>query len=238
MNTNTELLEDSLSELKIEWSDEMIDKFNAYYDLLIEWNNKINLTTITEYDDVVLKHFIDSVLICTFTDLSNKRVIDVGTGAGFPGIPLKILNPDCEIFLIDSLNKRVKFLECVSQELKFNNIKILHGRAEDLAKNETIRSSFDYSVSRAVANLSTLCEYCIPFLKRGGSFISYKSDKSDIEIESAENAIKILGSKIDRIEERKLPGTDIKRKLVVIKNIKEISDKYPRKAGIPAKEPL
>ena len=238
MNINTKLLEDSLSELKIVWSEQMIDKFNAYYDLLIEWNKKINLTTITEYDDVVLKHFIDSVLICTFFDINNKRVIDVGTGAGFPGIPLKILNPDCEIFLIDSLNKRVKFLEYVSQVLDLKNITILQGRAEDLAKNNTLRATFDYSVSRAVANLSTLCEYCIPFLKQGGSFISYKSDKSDEEIKSAENAINILGSKIDRIEVINLPGTDIQRHLIVIKNIKEVNSKYPRKAGTPAKVPL
>ena len=238
MNKNTDLLKSSLNELKIEWSEEMIDKFNAYYDLLIEWNKKINLTAITEYDDVVLKHFIDSVLICTFTDLNNKRIIDVGTGAGFPGIPLKILNPECEIVLIDSLNKRVRFLEAVSQVLEFKKISILHGRAEDLAKDKKLRATFDHSVSRAVANLSTLCEYCIPFLKRGGSFISYKSDKSDIEIESAENAIRLLGSQISRVEERNIPGSDINRKFIIIENIKEVSSKYPRKAGIPVKEPL
>lgn len=238
MIINSDLLKRELDKLKIEWSDEMIDRFNIFYDLLLEWNKKINLTAITEYDDVVIKHFIDSILILTFTDIDNKRLIDVGTGAGFPGIPLKILKPDCEIFLIDSLNKRVRFLEYVSDSLGLRNITLLHGRAEDLARDKGLRETFDYSVSRAVSNLSTLSEYCIPFLKRGGSFISYKSDKSDDEIKSSLNAIKILGSKIETVEERYLPGGEIKRKFVVIKKINEVSYKYPRKAGIPVKDPL
>lgn len=238
MIINSDLLKRELDKLKIEWSDEMIDKFNIFYDLLIEWNKKINLTAITEYDDVVIKHFIDSILILTFTDIDNKRLIDVGTGAGFPGIPLKILKPDCEIFLIDSLNKRVRFLEYVSDSLGLRNITLLHGRAEDLARDKGLRETFDYSVSRAVSNLSTLSEYCIPFLKRGGLFISYKSDKSDDEIKSSLNAINILGSKIETVEERYLPGGEIKRKFVVIKKINEVSNKYPRKAGIPVKDPL
>ena len=238
MIINSDLLKRELDKLKIEWSDEMIDRFNIFYDLLIEWNKKINLTAITEYDDVVIKHFIDSILILTFTDIDNKRLIDVGTGAGFPGIPLKILKPDCEIFLIDSLNKRVRFLEYVSDSLGLRNITLLHGRAEDLARDKGLRETFDYSVSRAVSNLSTLSEYCIPFLKRGGLFISYKSDKSDDEIKSSLNAINILGSKIETVEERFLPGGEIKRKFVVIKKINEVSNKYPRKAGIPVKDPL
>ncbi len=238
MIINSDLLKRELDKLKIEWSDEMIDKFNIFYDLLIEWNKKINLTAITEYDDVVIKHFIDSILILTFTDIDNKRLIDVGTGAGFPGIPLKILKPDCEIFLIDSLNKRVRFLEYVSDSLGLRNITLLHGRAEDLARDKGLRETFDYSVSRAVSNLCTLSEYCIPFLKRGGLFISYKSDKSDDEIKSSLNAINILGSKIETVEERYLPGGEIKRKFVVIKKINEVSNKYPRKAGIPVKDPL
>ena len=238
MIINSDLLKRELDKLKIEWSDEMIDRFNIFYDLLIEWNKKINLTAITEYDDVVIKHFIDSILILTFTDIDNKRLIDVGTGAGFPGIPLKILKPDCEIFLIDSLNKRVRFLEYVSDSLGLRNITLLHGRAEDLARDKGLRETFDYSVSRAVSNLSTLSEYCIPFLKRGGLFISYKSDKSDDEIKSSLNAINILGSKIETVEERYLPGGEIKRKFVVIKKINEVSNKYPRKAGIPVKDPL
>ena len=232
-------LRDSLDKLKIQYNDEQIEQFRSYYELLTEWNKKINLTAITGYEDVVRKHFIDSILICSLLDLNKDiRIIDVGTGAGFPGIPIKILNPDCRIVLLDSLNKRVRFLETVVDELGLDNVECIHGRAEDVSREKKYRASFDLSVSRAVANLSTLCEYCIPFLKKGGMFVSYKSDKADDEINGSENAVRTLGSEIISVKEIALPETDIVRKFVMITNIKQVSNIYPRKAGIPAKDPL
>ena len=232
-------LRDSLDKLKIQYNDEQIEQFRSYYELLTEWNKKINLTAITGYEDVVRKHFIDSILICSLLDLNKDiRIIDVGTGAGFPGIPIKILNPDCRIVLLDSLNKRVRFLETVVNELGLENVECIHGRAEDVSREKKYRASFDLSVSRAVANLSTLCEYCIPFLKKGGMFVSYKSDKADDEINGSENAVRTLGSEITSVKEIALPETDIVRKFVMITNIKQVSNIYPRKAGIPAKDPL
>ena len=232
-------LRDSLDKLKIQYNDEQIEQFRSYYELLTEWNKKINLTAITGYEDVVRKHFIDSILICSLLDLNKDiRIIDVGTGAGFPGIPIKILNPDCRIVLLDSLNKRVRFLETVVDELGLDNVECIHGRAEDVSREKKYRASFDLSVSRAVANLSTLCEYCIPFLKKGGMFVSYKSDKADDEINGSENAVRTLGSEITSVKEIALPETDIVRKFVIITNIKQVSNIYPRKAGIPSKDPL
>lgn len=232
-------LRDSLDKMKIQYNDEQIEQFRSYYELLTEWNKKINLTAITGYEDVVRKHFIDSILICSLLDLNKDiRIIDVGTGAGFPGIPIKILNPDCRIVLLDSLNKRVRFLETVVDELGLENVECIHGRAEDVSREKKYRASFDLSVSRAVANLSTLCEYCIPFLKKGGMFVSYKSDKADDEINGSENAVRTLGSEITSVKEIALPETDIVRKFIIITNIKQVSNIYPRKAGIPAKDPL
>ncbi len=232
-------LRDSLDKLKIQYNDEQIEQFRSYYELLTEWNKKINLTAITGYEDVVRKHFIDSILICSLLNLNKDiKIIDVGTGAGFPGIPIKILNPDCRIVLLDSLNKRVRFLETVVNELGLDNVECIHGRAEDVSREKKYRASFDLSVSRAVANLSTLCEYCIPFLKKGGMFVSYKSDKADDEINGSENAVRTLGSEITSVKEIALPETDIVRKFVMITNIKQVSNIYPRKAGIPAKDPL
>ena len=232
-------LRDSLDKLKIQYNDEQIEQFRSYYELLTEWNKKINLTAITGYEDVVRKHFIDSILICSLLDLNKDiRIIDVGTGAGFPGIPIKILNPDCRIVLLDSLNKRVRFLETVVDELGLDNVECIHGRAEDVSREKKYRASFDLSVSRAVANLSTLCEYCIPFLKKGGMFVSYKSDKADDEINGSENAVRTLGSEITSVKEIALPETDIVRKFVMITNKKQVSNIYPRKAGIPSKDPL
>ena len=232
-------LRDSLDKLKIQYNDKQIEQFRSYYELLTEWNKKINLTAITGYEDVVRKHFIDSILICSLLDLNKDiRIIDVGTGAGFPGIPIKILNLDCRIVLLDSLNKRVRFLETVVDELGLDNVECIHGRAEDVSREKKYRASFDLSVSRAVANLSTLCEYCIPFLKKGGMFVSYKSDKADDEINGSENAVRTLGSEITSVKEITLPETDIVRKFVMITNTKQVSNIYPRKAGIPAKDPL
>ncbi len=235
---NMNIIEKYLNELDFSYDEKQIDNFNKYYELLVEWNKKFTLTSITEYEDAIIKHFIDSILICKFIEFKGKRIIDVGTGAGFPGIPLKIMNPDSEIILLDSLNKRINFLNTVIKELQLSNIIALHGRAEDVSRERKYRGSFDYSVSRAVANLSTLSEYCIPFLKTGGCFVSYKSDKSEDEINSAKKAIKTLKSKIIKVEETGLPGTDIIRRFVIIENIEPVDMRYPRKAGIPSKDPL
>ncbi len=239
MDDRFELLRDSLDELGIEYDDKQIEMFGVYYDLLIDWNSRINLTSITEPDEVIIKHFVDSILISRVIDLrSGVSLIDVGTGAGFPGIPIKIMNPGCDVVLLDSLNKRIKFLEETISKLGLENIRCIHGRAEDVSREKNMRGRFDLSVSRAVANLSTLSEYCIPFLKKGGKFISYKSDKSEDEINDSKNAIKLLGSKIVKVEDVALPHTDITRRFVIIENEEPVNMKYPRKAGVPEKSPL
>lgn len=231
--------EKGLYELGLNLSLKQREQFDKYYELLVEWNKVMNLTGITEYDEVNLKHFIDSLSVVRVVDMKSvKRVIDVGTGAGFPGIPLKIAFPDTEILLLDSLNKRVKFLNEVITTLGLENITAIHGRAEDIAKNKSYREQFDLCVSRAVANLSTLCEYSLPFLWISGSFVSYKGEYSENEIKQAEKAVDILGGKISKIDRFKLPGTDMGRSLIKIDKVKKTPGKYPRKAGIPAKEPI
>lgn len=225
--------------LGVSLTEKQIEQFLRYYELLIEWNEKINLTAITEFQDVMTKHFIDSIsLIKAFDVRQNASVIDVGTGAGFPGLAIKIAFPDLRVTLLDSLNKRITFLKVVIEELGLNGIDTVHGRAEDLAKEKAFRESFDLSVSRAVANLSTLSEYCLPFVKVGGQFISYKSEKIAEELEQADKAIGILGGKVERQVEFLLPESDIYRNLFVIKKVKETEMKYPRKAGMPSKAPL
>lgn len=220
-------------------NEKQVEQFYRYYELLIEWNKKINLTAITECKEVAEKHFIDSLSIDRIINMPNiKKVIDVGTGAGFPGIPLKIAYPHLKITLLDSLNKRIKFLYKVISELGLEDIEAIHGRAEDAARKEEYREKYDICVSRAVANLSTLSEYCLPFVEVGGSFISYKTEKADEEIEKAKNAVFVLGGRVEKIEKFQLSGTDIGRMLVKIKKEKKTEKKYPRKAGVPAKEPL
>lgn len=211
--------------------------FSKYMDLLLEWNEKINLTAITEKDEIILKHFIDSLTISKYIE-KNQRLIDVGTGAGFPGIPLKIVKPDLNITLLDSLNKRVNFLNEVVQKLKFEKIEAIHGRAEELGRNKKYRESFDIATSRAVANLSTLLEYLMPFVKVGGICICMKGPNIEIELKEAKKAIDELGGKIDKIDKFCLPDTDIERNIIIIKKISKIKDKYPRKVGIPAKSPI
>ena len=231
--------ENGLNELGIALSLKQREQFDQYYNLLVEWNKVMNLTGITDYDEVNLKHFIDSLSIVRIIDMDSvRKVIDVGTGAGFPGIPLKIAFPDMEIVLLDSLNKRVKFLNEVISKLGLKKICAVHGRAEDIARDKSYREQFDLCVSRAVANLSTLCEYSLPFVWISGSFVSYKGEYSENEIHQAENAVDILGGKISKIDKFKLPGTDMGRSLIKIDKIKKTPGKYPRKAGLPAKEPL
>ena len=218
-------------------TDEQEQKFYEYMKLLKEWNEKINLTTITEEQDILLKHFIDSLTILKYLN-DNDNIIDVGTGAGFPGIPVKIVNEILNVTLMDSLNKRILFLNDVIEKLKLEGIKTVHARAEELGRNKEYREKYDVVTSRAVANLSTLLEYMMPFAKVGGTCICMKGPNIEEELENADLAIKELGGKIEKIENFKLPGSDIERNIIIIKKVRNISNKYPRKAGTPAKEPL
>ena len=231
--------ENGLSSIGISLDDKQITQFMKYYELLVEWNGFMNLTAITEFDDVCLKHFVDSLSLCKVVDCNKKlNVIDVGTGAGFPGIPLKIAFPELEITLLDSLGKRVKFLNEVIDQLGLRSINAIHGRAEDYAKPDKLREHYDVCVSRAVANLSTLSEYCLPYVKKGGCFVSYKSEKVQEESEKAKRAIQILGGEVEKQEEFTLPDSDIYRNLFVIRKVDITPKKYPRKAGLPSKEPI
>ena len=236
---NTEQFEKDCKALGVTLSDEQIRQFLKYFEMLVEWNEVMNLTAITEYDEVMKKHFVDSISLCKAYDVTqNKTVIDVGTGAGFPGIVLKIVYPQLSVVLLDSLNKRVNFLKNVITELGLTGISAIHGRAEDIARNKDYREKFDLCVSRAVANMSSLSEYCLPFVKVGGRFIPYKADGCDEEVKTASKAVNILGGKIRKIESYVIPDTDICRKFVVIDKLRNTSAKYPRKAGLPTKEPL
>lgn len=236
---STDILVKGTKQLGITLSEKQIQQFVRYYELLVEWNSFMNLTAITEYEEVMEKHFLDSlaaVKVCDFHQV--KSLIDIGTGAGFPGIPLKIAFPHLEVVMLDSLNKRIKFLNEVINQLGLENIRTIHGRAEDYAKQKEYREQFDVCVSRAVANLSTLSEYCIPYVKKTGEFISYKSGKIEEEVEKARNAVLILGGKISRIEKFCLADTDMERSFIIISKEKKTHEKYPRKAGMPSKEPL
>ena len=235
------LMNHGVSSIGVTLSDKQIEQFYQYYELLIETNKVMNLTAITELPDVVSKHFADSLaLVKAVEDLADKdySVIDVGTGAGFPGIPLKIAFPNLKITLLDSLNKRVKFLQQVIDKLELKEICGIHGRAEDYGTNLDYREKYDICVSRAVANLSTLSEYCLPFVKVGGVFISYKSGIIDEELEQAKGAIKLLGSKTQKVVKFSLEDAEADRSFVVIEKKEHLSKKYPRKAGLPSKEPL
>lgn len=232
-------IKEVFDKMHIELHDGALDLLNRYYEMLIDTNKVMNLTAITEYSEVVIKHFADSAAIGCITDMNgNIDVIDVGTGAGFPGIVLKIVYPQLSVVLLDSLNKRVNFLKNVITELGLTDISAIHGRAEDIARNKDYREKFDLCVSRAVANMSSLSEYCLPFVKVGGRFIPYKADRCDEEVKTASKAVNILGGKIRKIESYVIPDTDICRKFVIIDKLRNTSAKYPRKAGLPTKEPL
>lgn len=219
------------------YGDAVCDKFYDYYRLLIEWNEKINLTAITDEDEVAVKHFLDCLSIKALLP-DGASVADVGTGAGFPGIPLKIANPTVNLTLVDSLNKRTKFLAEAVQKLNLENTEIIWGRAEDVGKDENHREKYDICVSRAVANLTTLCELCLPFVKVGGKLICLKGPKASDEAAEAKRAIKILGGELESISEYEIPDSDLKHNAVIIKKISQTPTKYPRKAPKPAKEPL
>lgn len=233
------VLTKKVKELSIVLNDKQIQQFEQYYNILVEWNKVMNLTAITEYEEVVEKHFLDSLTIVYAINMEKiETLIDVGTGAGFPGIPLKIAFPHLKVTLLDSLNKRIKFLNEVIDLLELDDIKAIHGRAEDYAKQAEYREQYDICVSRAVANLATLSEYCLPYVKMDGLFVPYKSGEIDEELKSSEKAVSILGGKVEEVVKFQLPGTDIGRSFVKIHKIKETKKKYPRKAGMPTKEPL
>ena len=233
------ILEEGCKELGITLDENQKKQFTDFYEYLVEKNKVMNLTGITEFQEVLIKHFLDSLACVKAVDMSRiKRIMDIGTGAGFPGVPLKIALPHLEACLLDSLKKRVNFLEETFQMLKLENITAIHGRAEEYAKNKQYRETYDLCVSRAVSNLATLSEYCLPYVKTGGYFISYKSGTVQEEVEQAQKAVKILGGKIQDVVYFQLPDSEIQRSLVVIEKIKATPGRYPRKAGTPLKEPL
>ena len=227
----------NVDKLGITLSEIQLKQFYNYMNLLIEWNKKINLTAIIEPDEIILKHFVDSLTISKYIS-DGTRVVDVGTGAGFPGIPLKIYRQDLEITLLDSLQKRINFLDEVIRELNLERIETVHSRVEDFGKDKKYREKFDISTSRAVANLATLSEYLLPLVKIGGKVISMKGSLIEEELENSKNAIKILGGEIERVDEFDLPNSDISRNIILIDKVKETPNKYPRKAGEPSKKPL
>ena len=226
-----------LKEINIKLDEKQIKQFYDYMNLLLEWNEKINLTAITEKNEIILKHFVDSLTISKHIK-QGAYMIDVGTGAGFPGIPIKIARKDVEVVLMDSLNKRINFLNDVIEKLGLKKIETIHSRAEELGRNKNYREKFDVVTSRAVANLNTLSEYMLPFVKKGGVAICMKGSEVQEELEKAKKAISILGGTVGEVESFVLPNSDISRNVVMVKKVENTPAKYPRKAGTPAKEPL
>lgn len=239
MEYNFDKFKKILQEWNITLSKEQEWQFSTFYEMLIEKNKVMNLTAITEFDEVIEKHFLDSVSLGAVLNLNEElKILDMGTGAGFPGIPLKIIYPDLKITLADSLNKRVTFLNEVIDALKLEGIEAIHARAEELARNADYREQYDLCVSRAVANLSTLSEYCLPFISISGKFIPYKSGEIEEEVEAAKKAIFLLGGELKQVHQFSFGENDLHRSFVIIEKIKKTPKTYPRKAGTPAKQPL
>lgn len=231
------IFKENIKELNIELSQKQLDQFYSYMEILVEWNKVMNLTNIIEPIEIIQKHFVDSLTV--LKEIGNTdKVIDVGTGAGFPGIPIKIALPEAKIVLLDSLNKRIKFLDEVIEKLQLRNVETIHGRAEEFAKNKLHREKYDIAVARAVAPLNILSEYLLPFVNIGGYAICMKGSKGKEEVKDAEKSIEILGGKVLNIEEFCLPKTEMERTIVKIEKVKNTDKKYPRKAGTPTKEPL
>ena len=229
-----EIIENDLKYINLEITDESKENLYKYMNNLIEWNQKINLTAIKNEEEIILKHFVDSIYI---KNMVKGRVLDIGSGAGFPGIPLRLVNNNINLVSIDSVNKKINFQKDTAEKLSLNNIEIIHTRAENLAQNKDYREQFDFVVSRAVANLSTLSEYMLPFTKIGGKCICMKGPNCIEEIDNAENAIKLLGGRIEKIEEYKI-ADGIDRVLVIISKEKSTNKIYPRGQGKPSKDPL
>ena len=237
-NDMKKYLEENAKKLSINLTKEQLDKFEIFYHLLIETNKSMNLTAITEMHEVVLKHFIDSIAVINFINFSGKKVIDVGTGAGFPGIPLAIILSNTEFVLMDSLQKRLNFIERVIKESGISNVVTVHGRAEDIGRDIQYREQFDYCVSRAVASLPVLLELCTPFVKVGGNFISYKSELLEDELERSKHALSVLHCKIQEQYKYSIPDSDFYRVLAIFSKDDKLGSKYPRQAGKPKKNPL
>ncbi|AUG59111.1 16S rRNA (guanine(527)-N(7))-methyltransferase RsmG [Acetivibrio saccincola] len=240
MNENEliKLLKDGASEFNINLEKEDIESFFKYKETLLKWNKNINLTAITDDRDIIIKHFIDSISVVPYIGKDLKKVIDVGTGAGFPGIPLKIIKKDLNVTLLDSLEKRTKFLNEVIEKLDLKNIEVIHSRAEDKGVSGDFREKFDLALARAVANLPVLLEYCLPFVKTGGTFIAMKGSDIQEELDNSKKALEILGGEIKDVIKFNLPSTDIKRNIIIIKKFRHTPTKYPRKSGKPSKAPL
>lgn len=234
-----QLMRDSAAEAGIELTEEQYNKFIKYKELVLEWNQKINLTAITEDSEFITKHFIDCIKIFKSNEIKNANsIIDVGTGAGFPGIPIAILAPEKKVCLLDSLNKRINFLDTVVSDLNLKNVRTVHSRAEDGARNSEFRENFDVAVSRAVANMTVLSEFCLPYVKVKGSFVALKGPAIEDEISESKNAIKKLGGEIKNIIEVDIEGTDLHHNIVIVDKVKECPKQYPRKAGTVSKKPL
>lgn len=232
-----ELLKEKASNINVFLKDEEIDKLYKYKNLVLEWNEKINLTAITEDKDFIVKHFVDSLTINRYIE-NDKTIIDIGTGAGFPGIPIKIINPENKIVLFDSLNKRIKVLEDIINKLQLKNVQLIHGRAEEVFKNKEYREKYDIATSRAVASLNVLVELMLPAVKVGGKCICMKGNNVEDEINNAKIAIDVLGGRIDKINKVILPEFNLERNIIVIKKVKPTPKKYPRKPGTPQKSPI
>lgn len=224
-------------EIGVEISSEQADMLVTYARMLVEWNEKMNLTAITEESDIAKKHFLDSITAIS-TGCIGKKVIDVGTGAGFPGLVLKIMRPDIELTLLDSLNKRISFLKAVAEELGLDGIEFVHARAEDAGMNREFRAKYDSVVSRAVANMRTLSEWCIPFAKKGGYFLAMKGPLAQSELDEAKRAISILGGEVENVFEAHIPFTELNHKIIIVKKVRQTPMRFPRKPGIAAKNPI
>ncbi len=236
-NEFSNIFKESAEKLQVNLTDQQIFKFYTYMNLLLEWNEKVNLTAITEYKDVILKHFIDSLTVEKYIN-GNKKIIDIGTGAGFPGIPIKIIKNDVYVTLMDSLNKRINFLNEVIKENKLDNIETVHARAEELARNKKYREQYDIAIARAVASLNVLLEYMLPFVKKGGYCICMKGSNINDEIEKSQKALNTFNAKIEKIDSFNLPESEFGRNIIIIKKIGDMPSKYPRKAGTPSKDPI
>jgi 16S rRNA (guanine527-N7)-methyltransferase len=237
MSSNT--LQQGLQQLNLTASPEVIGKFELLKELLVEWNEKINLTAITESEEVNIKHFVDSATcLATGYIKDGDEIIDVGTGAGFPGVPIKILNESLKVTLLDSLNKRIKYLEDVVSKLELKDVKLVHARAEDGGINKQYREKYDVALSRAVAAMNILCEYCLPFVKVGGYFICQKGPAYKEELDNAAKAIETLGGRIKEVKSYILPNSEITHYIIIIEKIRETPTKYPRKAGKPSSDPI